>query len=225
MSAAGVFVTGTDTGIGKTWVSVGLLDAWRTRGLNVAGMKPVASGSELIQGELRNEDALALQAAASRDWPYATINPYAFAPPIAPHVAAEQAGVTVALEPLTAAYAELAAASDRVVVEGVGGWRVPLSVTLQTADLVRALDLPVVLVVGLRLGCINHALLTAEAIRADGLALRGWIANTLDPDYEAEATLATLAAAIPAPLLARVPYAATADARCWQSLAEARVFD
>ncbi len=221
MSAAGVFVTGTDTGIGKTRVSVGLLDAWRARGLDVAGMKPVASGSEPVQGELRNEDALALQAAASRDWPYATINPYAFAPPIAPHVAAEQAGVTVALEPLTTAYAELAAASERVVVEGVGGWRVPLSATLQTADLVRALDLPIVMVVGLRLGCINHALLTAEAIRADGLVLRGWIANSLDPDYDPDATLSTLAAAIPAPLLATVPHAVAPGAPCWQALADA----
>lgn len=219
MSARGVFITGTDTGCGKTRVSVGLLNALRAQGLQAVGMKPVASGSERVNGQLRNEDALALQAASCGDWPYETINPYAFAPPIAPHVAAEQAGVTIERTLLAAAYAKLAASGGPVVVEGVGGWRVPLGRALQTADLVRTLNLPVVLVVGLQLGCINHAWLTMEAIRADGLRLAGWVANAVDPDYAAaQATIDTLTEAMAASPLVCIAHAAPDDVGGWRAL-------
>jgi dethiobiotin synthetase len=203
----GYFVTGTDTGIGKTRVSAGLLKAMSKAGIKCAGMKPVASGAEMTAEGLRNEDALALQAAASVNKPYAVVNPYCFAPPVAPHLAAREAQIEIGLEPIRAAYAELCLGADAVVVEGVGGWQVPLSETLELPDLVRELGLPVLLVVGMRLGCLNHALLTARAIRADGLELAGWIANAIDPDFpRPEANLATLGAALDAPLLGQLPH-------------------
>lgn len=204
----GFFVTGTDTGIGKTRVTAGLLKAFAsTRGKTV-GMKPVASGASVTREGLRNDDALALQAAASEQRLYALVNPYCFAPPVAPHLAAMDAGVEINLETIVAAYGELCTGADTVLVEGVGGWQLPLSPTLELPDLVRELDLPVILVVGMRLGCINHALLTARAIQADGLELAGWVANAIDPAYERpEANIATLEAELHAPLLARLPYA------------------
>lgn len=224
MSARGLFVTGTDTGIGKTRVSVGLLQALRQRGRRVAGMKPVASGCAMVDGNLRNADAQALQAASSRQWPYEIINPYTFAPPVAPNIAAAEAGTTITVDVIVGAYRQLTAASDWLVVEGVGGWRVPLTAAVQTRDLVRTLDLPVLLVVGLRLGCISHALLTAEAIQADGLSCVGWVANMIEPHYETtEATLATLTRAMAAPLLATVSHAPGhafgAEDPCWKRLA------
>ncbi|HEX5123370.1 MAG TPA: dethiobiotin synthase [Rhodanobacteraceae bacterium] len=202
MTVRGVFVTGTDTGIGKTRASALLVRAQRACGRRAIGMKPVASGCRETSEGLRNEDAEALIAASDPAPPYALCNPYAFAPPIAPHIAAREAAVAVALDPIIAAYRTLAGMADRVVVEGVGGWAVPLSDALMQADLVRALDVPVVLVVGLRLGCINHALLSARAIRADGCVLAGWIANRIDPDMARDdENLATLSARIDAPLL------------------------
>ncbi len=218
MNARGVFVAGTDTGIGKTRASAMLVRAQRACGRRAIGMKPVASGCRETPQGLRNEDAEALIAASDPAPAYALCNPYAFAPPIAPHIAAHQAGVEIALDPIVAAYRKLAAMADRIVVEGVGGWAVPLSDALMQADLVRALELPVVLVVGLRLGCINHALLSARAIVADGCTLIGWIANRIDPDMaEVTANLDTLALRIDAPLLgvlahAPMPGAADVDA-------------
>jgi dethiobiotin synthetase len=204
----GYFVTGTDTGIGKTRVSAGLLKAMSKAGMKCAGMKPVASGAVMTAEGLRNEDALALLAAASVKKPYAVVNPYCFAPPVAPHLAAREAQVEIGLEPIRAAYSELCLGADAVVVEGVGGWQVPLSETLELPDLVRELELPVLLVVGMRLGCLNHALLTARAIRADGLELAGWIANAVDPDLlRPEANLAALSSALDAPLLGQLPHA------------------
>ncbi|MBO9661958.1 dethiobiotin synthase [Dokdonella sp.] len=198
----GVFVTGTDTGIGKTYASVALLASLRARGLRAVGMKPVASGCRVTPQGLRNEDTEALIAASEPAPTYADGNPYAFEPAIAPHIAAREAGVEIELAPLRAAYARLARSADRVVVEGVGGWLAPLSETLMQADLARALELPVILVVGLRLGCLNHALLSARAIRADGCTLLGWIANHIDPHMaRAEENLATLRARLAAPLL------------------------
>lgn len=198
----GLFVTGTDTGIGKTHASVALLHALRARGLTACGMKPVASGCVATAAGLRNEDAEALIAASDPVPAYADCNPVALAEPIAPHVAAELAGLSITLAPLRAAYGRLAARAERVVVEGAGGWMAPLASDLMQADLARALGLPVILVVGLRLGCISHALLSARAIRADGCALAGWIANRIDPAMEqAEASLATLRARLGAPLL------------------------
>lgn len=176
-----VFITGTDTGIGKTHASVALLRTLAARGVRAAGMKPVASGCDLIDGELSNEDARALIAASAMTPPYATCNPYALRDAIAPHLAAEADGIAISLAPIAVAYAALAAAVDTVVVEGAGGWAVPLGPILMQSDIPRALGLPVILVVGLRLGCINHALLTARAIRDDGCELLGWIGNAIDP--------------------------------------------
>ena len=203
----GCFVTGTDTGAGKTWISVGLLHALSLRGRRVAGMKPVASGAEQFADGLRNADALLLQSYCTSAIDYADVNPYVFGEPIAPHLAAERAGIRVRMDRIRAAYARLCAQSEVVIVEGIGGWRVPLAPKLQTADLVRTLDLPVLLVVGLRLGCINHALLTAEAISADGLRLAGWVGNAIDAGYEpAQATVGYLQANIAAPLLGVVAH-------------------
>ncbi len=208
-----VFITGTDTGVGKTWVTLALMAAWQARGLVVNGMKPVASGSEWRDGRLSNEDARQIHAQCSLPVAYEQVNPYAFAEPIAPHVAAAKAGISVELETLAVAYQSLAAGADRVVVEGVGGWRVPLAADVQTEDLVRRLDLAVVLVVGLRLGCINHALLTADAIAAAGLPCAGWLGNEVGRDYaEQQATVDYLRGQLPARCLGIVPWMAHFDA-------------
>ena len=204
----GYFVTGTDTGIGKTRVSVGLLWAFTRAGLKTAGMKPVASDAAMTPEGLRNQDALELMQVASLKKPYAVVNPYCFAPAVAPHIAAQEAKLEIERDSIRAAYAELCRHADAVVVEGVGGWQVPLSPTLELPDLARDFGLPVLLVVGMRLGCLNHALLTARAIRADGLELAGWVANAVDPDFQRpEANLATLATELQAPLLGQLPYA------------------
>ena len=208
----GFFVTGTDTGIGKTRVTAGLLQAFARAGRKTVGMKPVASGAAMTPEGLRNEDALALQAAASERRPYALVNPYCFAPAVAPHLAAMEAGVEIGLDAIRGAYGELCQGADTVLVEGVGGWQVPLAPALELPDLARELDLPVILVVGLRLGCLNHALLTARALAADGLHLAGWVANAVDPAFERpEANVATLEAELHAPLLARLPHAPDAS--------------
>ncbi|MEO8459369.1 MAG: dethiobiotin synthase [Dokdonella sp.] len=198
----GFFITGTDTGVGKTHASCVLLATLRARSLLAIGMKPVASGCRLTSEGLRNEDADALIEASDPRPCYEECNPYAFVEPIAPHLAAAALGTEITVEPIVAAYRALAQAADRLIVEGVGGWAVPMSQSLMQVDIVRALDLPVILVVGLRLGCINHALLSARAIRADGCNLIGWIANRIDPSMVfAEENLATLTARVDAPLL------------------------
>jgi dethiobiotin synthetase len=212
MPAAGFFVTGTDTGIGKTLASCTLLHALRARGLRAVGMKPLASGCESTPEGLRNEDALALQAASDPRPAYADVNPYALPLPLAPELAARDAGIAVALAPMLAAHARLAAQADVVVVEGVGGWAAPLATDLHQADLVRALDLPVVLVVGLRLGCLNHAYLSVRAIQADGCRLAGWIGTGIDPAMACiDDNRALLAARIPAPCLGWLPWQAAPD--------------
>ncbi|MDE2070549.1 MAG: dethiobiotin synthase [Gammaproteobacteria bacterium] len=203
----GFFITGTDTGVGKTWVAAAMLHALVRKGLKTVGMKPVASGSVPTPEGLRNDDALQLQAAANLPRPYALVNPYTFAPPIAPHLAAAEAGATIALPRILESFRQLCAGADAVIVEGVGGWQVPLGESWGVPELAQALGLPVILVVGLRLGCLNHALLSARAIRADGLMLAGWIANSLDPDFERRSeNLATLQRGLNAPLLADVPW-------------------
>ncbi|MGV7196365.1 dethiobiotin synthase [Xanthomonas axonopodis] len=207
------YVTGTDTGIGKTMGSTALLHALRARGRTAVGMKPVASGCERTAQGWRNEDALALQAASDPQPGYATLNPYALPAPLAPELAAADVGVTLSLDPITQAFAQLRAQADVVVVEGVGGWAAPLSADLDQADLVRALRLPVVLVVGVRLGCINHARLTAAAIAADGLDCIGWIANEVDPQMErAEDNICMLHARLAMPCWGRIPWRPGADA-------------
>jgi len=203
----GVFITGTDTGIGKTMVSCALLHALRARGLRAVGMKPVASGCERTADGWRNDDALRLLAASDPQADYAWVNPYALPDPTAPELAARDVGIMIELEPLRVAFDALAASADAVVVEGVGGWASPLSDRLDQAKLARAFGLPVLLVVGLRLGCINHARLTAAAIRADGLTLLGWIGNAVDAQFHrSEETIAILDRVIAAPRLGVLPH-------------------
>jgi dethiobiotin synthetase len=199
MTARGLFVTGTDTGVGKTRVAVALIHALRAQGLRVAAMKPVSAGHKL--GEL-NEDVVALLQAANVAADLRDVNPYAFAEPIAAHIAAQQAGVRIELDTIAAAFARLAAAADVVVVEGAGGWRVPLNEREDMADLAQRLALPVVLVVGLRLGCLNHALLTAESIAQRKLRWAGWVGNHIEPKMACQTeNIATLNARLPGPCL------------------------
>lgn len=206
-TAQGVFVTGTDTGVGKTEVALGLMAGLQRRGLRVQGMKPVASGGVRDGSGLHCADALRLQAQCSRRPPYERVNPFAFEPAIAPQIAAARARVGIALAPIRAAYWALAAEADWVVVEGVGGWRVPLGPALAVSDLPAALGLPAVLVVGLRLGCINHALLSAEAIRASGCRLLAWVGCASVPEMAAQAeNLTSLRERIGAPNLGVVPW-------------------
>ncbi|MBM5812301.1 MAG: dethiobiotin synthase [Gammaproteobacteria bacterium] len=203
------FVTGTDTGVGKTLVTAAVLRRLREAGHTVAGMKPVAAGASRGPAGPVNDDALLLQAESSARHPYAVVNPYLFEPPIAPHLAAAAAAVRIDFARIAAALARLRAAADVVLVEGAGGLLVPLDEQRSLAELPRLLGLEVILVVGLRLGCLNHALLTAEAARARGLALAGWVGNRIDPQFAyCEENIATLRALLPAPCLGIVPWQA-----------------
>lgn len=218
----GLFVTGTDTGVGKTRVAVALIHALRARGLRVAAMKPVSAGS--APGEL-NGDVTALLHAANVDADLRDVNPYAFAEPVAPHIAAARAGVRIELDVIEAAYGRLTAAADVVVVEGAGGWRVPLNERDDMADLAQRLGLPVVLVVGLRLGGLNHALLTAESIARRQLPWAGWVGNQIDPAMARQAeNIAALRARLPDPCLGVQRFlheeSATEAALQWLSLPE-----
>jgi dethiobiotin synthetase len=204
----GVFVTGTDTGIGKTRVAVGLTAALAARGLRAAGLKPVAAGCESTPEGLRSADAVALRAASSLKLAYGMVNPYAFEPPIAPHIAAREAGVTIDRAGLVGLVRTVGAQADRVVIEGVGGFKVPLGEGWTTADFAADLGLPVLLVVGLRLGCLNHAALTRDAIRATGLPFAGWIGCAVDPGFaRADANVAALGELLGGPALAHLPHA------------------
>lgn len=203
----GFFITGTDTEVGKTRVTLAVMAALQVLNKQVVGMKPVASGCSESSDGLRSDDALQIIQQASTKQKYTLVNPYAFAAPIAPHIAAQNAGVTIDLNRIISAYRALQANADIVVVEGVGGWRVPLGDNTTLSDMVRQLGLPVIMVVGLRLGCINHALLTAEAIRADGIEMIGWVANRIEPEYvDVDATLDTLRARLNAPLIGTLAY-------------------
>ncbi len=184
MAARTIFVTGTDTGVGKTLIAAALIHKLARQGRKVVGMKPVASGSIMAAGTLRNDDALALMAEASVEAPYELVNPYCFAPAIAPHIAAAQAGTGIEMAVLHKAHTQLAAHAEFVVVEGAGGWLTPLNARETLADFPVAINSQVVLVVGMRLGCINHALLTARAIDEAGLGPCGWIANMIDPQMQ-----------------------------------------
>ena len=200
------FVTGTDTEIGKTLVSSAILHKLVAAGVRACGMKPVAAGAELRDGEWHNDDADMLIAASNVHMPANLTTPYLLREPAAPHIAAELEGVQIESVPILAAYTEIAAASDAVVVEGVGGFRVPFSPAYDSADLAEQLALPVILVVGVRLGCISHTLLTCEAIAARGLVLAGWVANEVDPDMRfTDENIEALLLRIPAPLLGRIP--------------------
>lgn len=213
-AARGFFVTGTDTGVGKTLVTCALLHAYAARGLRVVGMKPVAAGAPPASGRLVNEDAVALKAASTLAVPDELANPYCFEQPIAPHIAAALAGTTIDLQRLKSAHDALARSADVVIVEGAGGFRVPLGAGFDTADLAAALGLPVILVVGMRLGCLNHALLTAEAVRASGLPLAGWVASHVDPGMlYADENVKALESRLEAPLIARLGFDPAWDAR------------
>jgi dethiobiotin synthetase len=203
----GWFITGTDTEIGKTHITLALMDVLKQQGNKVVGMKPIASGCGKTDAGLRNSDALAIQAACSSHKAYELVNPYAFEPPIAPHLAARKSSVQIDIEQIVKLASRLAQDEDVILIEGVGGWMVPLGGGQMLADLARELDLPVILVVGMRLGCINHALLSAAAIRASGLQLAGWIANSIDPDMdEQDAVHDALKQLMDAPLLGQMPY-------------------
>ena len=205
------FVTGTDTGVGKTLVSCALLHAMAARGKRVAGFKPVAAGCD---EDGQNDDAKRLRAAGNVQASYDQINPYCFHHAIAPHLAARMAGVAIEFPRILVAYQELAAQADTVIVEGVGGFCVPLNDRQDSADLARQLGLPVILVVGVRLGCLNHALLTVRVIADQQLECAGWVANVLDADMPAlRENIAALRERIAAPLLGVVPHLAQADAR------------
>jgi dethiobiotin synthetase len=201
------FVTGTDTGVGKTLVTAALLRRLRESGTRVAGMKPVAAGSIAGPEGPANEDALLLQAESSVRHPYSTVNPWLFEPAIAPHLAAAEAGVTIDTARIMAAHAVVHAGADVVLAEGAGGFLVPLDAARSFADLPALLGMDVLLVVGLRLGCLNHALLTAEAVAQRGLKLAAWVGNTIDPQFaRRDANVATLTARLPAPCLGIVPW-------------------
>lgn len=207
MKNHGYFVTGTDTGVGKTCVSLGLMRALQRQGHVVVGMKPVASGCSQTGWGLVSEDARQLQACASFNVPYQYINPYAFEAAVAPHLVAQSDGVGIQIPLIRKACQELTAEADRVVVEGVGGWLVPINENQTMADVAVALGLPVIMVVAIRLGCLNQALLTAAAIGNSGLPLVGWVANCIDPDCEQqEGNIMALTQRLPAPLLAELAY-------------------
>jgi len=201
------FITGTDTGVGKTLVSCALLQAFARQGLKAVGMKPVAAGCMQTPQGLSCEDVENLRAAGNVDAPLEWVNPYALVASVAPHIAAEQSGVEIRLEQITAAFRQLQELADATVVEGVGGFVVPLNARQDTADMAEMLGVPVILVVGMRLGCINHALLSAQAIRQRGLTLAGWVANRIEPDMPfVQDNIAALEQRLEAPLIGVVPY-------------------
>lgn len=207
-----VYVTGTDTGVGKSLAAAALLAAFNARGVRAVGMKPVASGCERTPAGLHNADAELLIAHSAGAPAYADVNPYAFADPIAPHLAAADTGIEIDLARIEAAFAALSTNAQFLVVEGVGGWMAPLGPRLMQADLVRALRLPVILVVGLRLGCLNHALLSARAIRADGAELIGWVGSSVDAQMaRREDNLATLRERLSVPCLGVLAHSAAPD--------------
>jgi dethiobiotin synthetase len=218
-----LFMTGTDTGVGKTHVSVSLVKALVKHGLRVAVMKPIASGCEPTPHGLRNEDAVALMEASNVGAPYATVNPYCFGPAISPHIAAEEAKISVDLRLIRDRFEALTSNADFTVVEGAGGWYAPISTTHSMADVPKSLQIPAVLVVGVRLGCLNHARLSREAIEARGVPLAGWVANCIDPTLQRAAeNLATLERILGSAALAVFPSVtpvAHADVRCGEQLA------
>ncbi|AQU83492.1 MULTISPECIES: dethiobiotin synthase [unclassified Halomonas] len=213
------FVTGTDTDAGKTLATSALLCAARERKLSTLGLKPIASGSLMTPDGLRNSDALALQAQSTPLVEYTTVNPWAFAPAIAPHLAAQEAGVELNMDSIVATLRDTLSNTSRdlTLIEGAGGWRVPLNADEDFSDIPRALQLPVILVVGLKLGCLNHARLTAEVISSDGLTLVGWVGSVVDPGFAAdherfEANIALLKSALAAPCLGVIPHLDSAEA-------------
>ena len=202
MKHKAIFITGTDTGIGKTFYTCRLLESLNAEGYSTLALKPVAAGAIEVGGVLKNDDALQLQQAASVDIPYQDVNPYCFELPIAPHLAATKESREIDLKLIRDQYLKLNNKADIVVVEGVGGWQVPLNDSCTVADLAGVLQLPVVMVVGMRLGCINHALLTANSIQQSSLPFVGWVANVIDTDMSAlDENVKTLQQLLQIPLL------------------------
>lgn len=208
MTSPSLFITGTDTEIGKTWCSLALMQYLKNQGLRVAGMKPVATGCRETAQGLKSEDAEQLLKMSGLNMDYLLVNPYHFLPPVSPHIAAAEAKQRIDLDTIVKAHRELSTHADVVLVEGIGGWRVPLSEIHSVKDIAQSLDSKVILVIGIRLGCINHGLLTAEAIVRDGCDLIGWIANIIDPDFSAQTSIDTLQSRIHAPLLGQLPFLA-----------------
>ncbi len=208
-----VFITGTDTEVGKTLYSELLLRSLNARGLRTAAMKPLASGAEVQDGKLHNADAHALQQAANTSFSYELCNPYCFEPAIAPHLAAKHAGIRIDPDVIRQAYEQLQQQADITVVEGVGGWLVPMNENQTVADLVEAMGLPVILIVRMRLGCMNHALLTAENIKNRDIPLLGWVANVMDPNMShLDENIESIAQQIHAPLLDTIEFINNSDA-------------
>lgn len=203
--AQAYFITGTDTGIGKTWVTVALMEYFKAQGKSVVGMKPVASGCDIVGGKLVNDDAVLLQKHSSIELAYDTINPYAYKQPISPHLAGKDNPAD--FNRIETAFTKLRNQADIVLVEGAGGWYSPLNASQHNGDLAKALGLPVLLVIGLRLGCISHAVLTAKAVAADGASFAGWLVNGLKPDdgYD-KPVIDTLAGFLQIPCLGKLPY-------------------
>ena len=205
------FITGTDTGVGKTLISCALMHAFAAQGVLVVGMKPVAAGCDELN---QNEDVKQLRAASNVLASFGQINPYSFYHPMAPHIAAAHEGVRIDFSRILTSFNELLSQADEVIVEGVGGFKVPLNESQNTADLAQKINIPVILVVGMRLGCLNHALLTADAITAYGLTLAGWVANVVDATIPAlRENISTLERHLKAPLLGVVEYQTSPDAR------------
>ena len=203
----GIFITGTDTEIGKTRVACALLKALNKQNIKTVGMKPIASGAELVNNRLQNEDALQLISASALKLPYQLINPYVFKTPASPHIAASVDHQQIELDKIKSCYREIETQSDFVVVEGVGGWLAPINETQTVADMAEALQLPVVMVVGMRLGCLNHAQVTAQHIQQSGLKFAGWIANCVDKNFSfLDENINTLSKYIDAPLIAHLGF-------------------
>ena len=201
------FITGTDTNVGKTLIAAGLLVAAKNKGLTTAALKPVAAGCEKTDEGLRNSDALLLQSVITQPLAYDQINPYALEAAIAPHIAAQQEKRSLSVDRLSGFCRGVLSSADFTLLEGAGGWRVPLNARETLADLAKNLQLPVIIVVGVRLGCINHALLTFEAIVRDGLPVTGWVANCVDPDMPVlQENIDSLRARLPIPCLGVVPF-------------------
>lgn len=214
LSSRHFFVAGTDTDVGKTLVACGILKAAEARGLRTLAIKPVAAGAENTAEGLRNQDAVMLMAAMTETLPYSQVNPVLLEPPIAPHIAAEQVGKRVTVSQLAGlCRGAMMQAADLVLIEGAGGWRVPLNRHELLSGLAVELQAPVILVVGMKLGCISHALLTADAIRADGLRIAGWVANQIDPQMSCfDENVSYLKAMLGAPCLGVVPFFAGCEA-------------
>jgi len=225
LKVAGFFITGTDTGVGKTWATVALMRFLRSQGRSVLGMKPVACGCFWQDGGRRNEDALLLMENASLPVDYAKLNIYAFERPVSPHLAAQQAGEAVQIDRIVRHCRELERLADCVLVEGVGGWEVPLNAGERVSHLAMGLELPVILVVGMRLGCLNHAWLTHEAMLRAGVACAGWIANCVEADFSClEENIETLRSGLSSPCLGVIPHGGGQPARPQERFIEGECF-